>query len=130
MPRQGIGSLSPSEARRVNDLCERFEAAWRSGAEPRIEVSLRELPETAHSALFNELLALELELRCGRGDRPTPTEYLERFPERIRSIDAAFELPITAAGRGFIERNGESATHPAAGSQLIDDRTMARDART
>ena len=97
--KEGIGALPPSQARYVNQVCERYEAAWREGTVPRIEESLRQVPEAARSALFTELLALELELRRGRGERPTPKEYLDRFPEQARSIGDAFDMTARAAGR-------------------------------
>jgi tRNA A-37 threonylcarbamoyl transferase component Bud32 len=79
---------------------------------PRIEESLREVPEADRSVLFTELLALELELRQGRGERPTPKEYLDRFPERVRSIDAAFAITGAGAGPVVITSNEESPASP------------------
>src|SRR5262249_48129010 len=37
-----------------------------------------------------EVLAIELEWRRRRGDRPEPLEYLSRFPEHAAYIDAVF----------------------------------------
>jgi len=111
---EGIGALSPSEARRVNQVCEGYEAAWRACAGPRIEESLREVPEADRSALFTELLALELELRRGRGESPTPKEYLDRFPERLRSVDAAFAVTNADAGPGVTTSDRESPDDSAA----------------
>ena len=41
---------------------------------------------------MRELLALELELCRGRGERPEPSEYRDRFPEHSAVVDAAFEV--------------------------------------
>ena len=51
--------------------------------------------------LLVELLALEVELRRSQGERPTPEEYLARFPEQDAAIAAAFDAP---AGRRRMRR--------------------------
>jgi hypothetical protein len=44
--------------RRVDAVCDRFEAALRAGAAPRIDNYLELVPERARPALRGELLAL------------------------------------------------------------------------
>ncbi len=88
--REGFEGLSPSEARRVDAACRRFEVDWRSGRVPRIEDQLGEVDPSLRPALLRELLALELELRHGRGERPDRESYRERFPEDSGAVDAAF----------------------------------------
>ena len=78
----------PSE--RVDELCDRFEAAWRAGAAPRIEDYLAEVEAADRAALLRELVALERELRRKRGERPEAQEYLDRFPEHAGVVRAAF----------------------------------------
>jgi serine/threonine-protein kinase len=88
-------------AHRVDEACDRFEAAWRSGGEPRIEEYLRPVAPPDRPALLRELLALELELRRGRGERPELAEYRQRFPEDAGLVAAAFapEPPTAAPAR-------------------------------
>jgi len=96
---------SLARARRVHQACERFESDWRKGGQTRIEDFLDECCPDDRFALFGELLALEIELRRERGDRPCPTEYLARFPglenlieETLRDSElVAGEPPPTAA---------------------------------
>ncbi len=83
-------TASLSEARRVDDACTRFEADWRAGLGPSIESALLDGRERDRRDLFPELLALERELREGRGERPDPAEYLARFPEWAEEIRRAF----------------------------------------
>jgi serine/threonine protein kinase len=71
-------------------VCTRFEDAWRAGQGPRIEDYLQEVDELERAALLQELVAVELELRLGRGDRPNRQEYQDRFPDDASVIDAAF----------------------------------------
>jgi hypothetical protein len=78
----------PSE--RVDELCDRFEAAWRTGAAPRIEDFLAEVEAGDCAALLRELVALERELRRKSGERPEAQEYRDRFPEYGGAVRAAF----------------------------------------
>jgi serine/threonine-protein kinase len=103
---EGPAADSLDRARRVNAACERYEADWRAGRRPRIEDALDRASEPDRPALLAELLALELELRRDRGDRPAPQEYHERFPGQVPAIDAAFG----AAGAGPEDRQGSDAT--------------------
>ena len=62
------GNRSPSLGGRVEAMCDRFEAAWKAGRRPPIEDYLGEVPEAGQTALFRELLVLELAYRRpGRG---------------------------------------------------------------
>ena len=78
-----------SPARRIDAACDRFEAAWRAGQDPRIEDFLDAAAEAERPALLRELITLEVELRRGRGEHPTPGEYRDRFPGQISVVDAA-----------------------------------------
>ncbi len=94
--------LSLFTARRINDGCERFEAAWRAGRRPRARGSIsmrRQGRALSRGSMFGKLLALELELRPGgAGQQPTIEEYGERFPEHPCVIAAAFEAPAAPTG--------------------------------
>jgi serine/threonine-protein kinase len=87
------GSLSPQELEQIIEICERFEAGWDlpQAERPRIEVEVAAIPEPLRSRLLRELLALEIELRQRRGERPTPEEYRARFPDHAAAIVAAFD---------------------------------------
>ncbi len=90
IPRDGDVDASLSQARRIHRACERFEAEWKSGSRPQIETYLSSCSVDDRCPVFCELLALELELRCGQGERPSLDEYVRRFPDLDRAIDAAF----------------------------------------
>jgi eukaryotic-like serine/threonine-protein kinase len=89
--------LSP--ARRVDAACDRFEAAWRSGQDPRIEDYLEAAAQAERPALLRALITLEVELRQGRGEHPAPGEYRDRFPGQSARVNAAFAE--TALGSGM-----------------------------
>jgi serine/threonine-protein kinase len=84
-----FGSLPPVLARAVDRACDDFEAAWGAGAEPRIEDYLGRVPDLGRPALLRALLATELELRHGRGERPDPRDYRARFPDNDEVVVAA-----------------------------------------
>ena len=63
-------NLSPTLARQMERICDRFEAAWKAGQQPRIEDYLGEMPEPERPDLFRELLALELAYRDGLAAGP------------------------------------------------------------
>jgi hypothetical protein len=74
----------------VDRACEAFEAVWQAGRQPRIEDYLGATPEPERSKLLRELLALELEYRRARDEKPTPEEYRLRFPEHAEIITPLF----------------------------------------
>lgn len=89
-----------AQAMRIHHACERFEAQWRTGGQPRIEAFLDSCPGADRSALVHELLALELELRQERGEKPNLEEYLARFPDLDHQVRSAF-LTADASSDGL-----------------------------
>src|SRR6266481_318960 len=65
-------NLPESLALAVDAACQRFEAAWKKGARPRIEDRMAEAPPELRPVLLRELLALELVYRRNRGEVPRP----------------------------------------------------------
>ncbi len=87
------GSNRRSE--RVDEVCDRFEQAWRAGQSPRIEDYVSAAQKGDRQALLGELVALEWELRRRRGERPAAEEYLDRFPGHGGVVRAAFDTGTT-----------------------------------
>jgi serine/threonine protein kinase len=83
-------------ARQVDLLCDDFERAWEQGTPRPIEEVLRSADATWIPVLREELLRLELECRCQRGEQPPTDEYVERFPECAASLPAWLEQAGTA----------------------------------
>ena len=115
-----FGGLPPTHAYRVDAVCRRFEAEWRGGGEPRIEDYLARADPSQQVALFRELLALEVELRQGRGERPDPCDYRARFPEHAATIGAVMGSESGAPARG-----GSSLTEIAAAPVPGSESTVA-----
>jgi len=89
-PNPPDGSSASPELDRVIARCDQFEAVWKNGTPAGIEDELTEAPAAIRPRLFRELLALELELRQQRGERPAREEYRARFADRIDVIDRVF----------------------------------------
>src|SRR5438067_7134694 len=87
---KGPDPFQISDLRRVVSACEQLEAAWKEGRRFRIESFLENIGSSGRPWVLRELLALEVELRLERGERPTPREYLDRFPRDAQAVEAAF----------------------------------------
>lgn len=75
----------------IEELCDRFEASWQSGNQPRIEDLLEDVGESARARLLRDLLPLDLEYRRDRGERPTTSEYLVRFSLYKDAVQSVFQ---------------------------------------
>ncbi len=77
-PSHNIDGLGIDLARRIDEVCRRFEADWREGRQPRIDDYLVDVSHEGRAALRAELEALEHELRAsdetvGRPESGSPT---------------------------------------------------------
>jgi hypothetical protein len=61
-PSRNLCGLDLDLARRIDEVCRRFEADWRAGRRPRIEDYGADIPEEGRAALQAELEAVEREL--------------------------------------------------------------------
>src|SRR3712207_3965824 len=93
---QSDDSLPIEDHERLIAACDRFAEAWQSDAGTQIEDVLLESPEGLRPRLLRDLIALEIELRRGRGDRPAPEEYRVRFPEDTTVVDSAFAIALAS----------------------------------
>ena len=78
--------------RLIDRIADEFEAAWRADQSAKLEEYLAAVAEDCRGALFQELLAVELQLRREGGEEPRRAEYEARFAEYGDGIRAAFEL--------------------------------------
>ena len=82
-----LPSLSPAEARQIDQTCDRFETAWKAGRRPRPEEYLGTAGEPRRSALLRQLLLLDWDYRSRAGDDPRVADYHTRFPGDPSLID-------------------------------------------
>jgi serine/threonine protein kinase len=110
-----FGSSPLSLAMRVDQACDRFEAAWRAGQRPRIEAFLADVAATEQTAFLSALLALELSLRLHADDPPALVEYQNRFhghDELVRALFAEAGLVEREPANGDYSDSEEASTEP------------------
>jgi eukaryotic-like serine/threonine-protein kinase len=83
-------ALQPSVEYRVDQVCERFEKAWRDG--PQLQEYLDHTPEPERAALLRELLRLDIAYRRRVGGTPSPEDYERRFPADAALIRTVFAI--------------------------------------
>jgi tetratricopeptide (TPR) repeat protein/tRNA A-37 threonylcarbamoyl transferase component Bud32 len=95
LPYRPAAPWSPAEARELDEVCLRFEEAWRARTDtpPLPEEYFGARPGPRRPALLHELLAVDLAYRRRHGERPTAVEYQERFPEYVPVVEAVFTEP-------------------------------------
>jgi serine/threonine protein kinase len=108
-------NLSVEILRRIDQACDDFESAWRSGERPFVDDVLGDFPEAARGSLLNELLPIEIAWRLKSGETPSADSYLFRFPE----LDPArLEALLGADSTAGAEDIGTLAM---SNSQLLDE---------
>ena len=77
----GYGQLPGELAQYVDDVCDRFDEAWRAGPQPNMEDYLAGAPGAARPVLLRELILIEMPHRRRAGRPARPEDYQSRFPE-------------------------------------------------
>ena len=120
-----VGSTSLTLLKRVIEMCDRFEADWRTACPAPLEHYLETALPHDRPAVLHRLLCLEIELRRARGEQPTEEEYLGRFPEE-RALDLLgvprARLDRCADGRGGDPHRNQAASPAAVAGRSRDVR--------
>jgi WD40 repeat protein/serine/threonine protein kinase len=74
------GAVDLSRACRIDSACDRFETAWKTGNQPRIEDHLGEIAGPDRLVLARELILLDIHYRRLAGQTCLVDEYDTRFP--------------------------------------------------
>jgi hypothetical protein len=90
-----VGNLNTDDWKRFEEIADRFEQAWRQAAAPteRVEIaSFLPPPENPlRSGVLHELIKIDLEVRCRRGQTVRLEEYVQQYPE----LGPAARLPAS-----------------------------------
>jgi len=86
--------VSPFASR---DLPASFAERWQAGETPLVEEVLANVVDREKQSLLRELLQVELRYRRQRGDRPTPEDYLRRFPDAPTIVGEVFAQDASTA---------------------------------
>jgi predicted ATPase len=106
----GYEHLSPVPAQRVDEACDQFERAWRSGHRPAIEACLGGVSATARLVLVRELILIDSFYRRRAGEAPNPGEYRTRFPDLDEGWLARALAAEAWAGQALEVRAAETPT--------------------
>jgi WD40 repeat protein/tRNA A-37 threonylcarbamoyl transferase component Bud32 len=103
--------LGAEVGRQIDQVCNHFETAWRSGARPRIADHLSGWEGPPRATLLRELVLLDLDYRRGLGEAPAPDDYAKRFPELDAAwLAKAFTPPTTTGFTPPAETTAEGPT--------------------
>ncbi len=98
-PSSNLGGLNIDLARQIDEVCRRFEAAWREGRQPRIDDYLVDVLDEGRPALRTELSALERELRQSEQTMPPGEEAtVDPVPAESARLDAAAPVRVRYFG--------------------------------
>ncbi len=75
---------------RANEVCNKFETAWKQGHRPSIRDFLDQAPGLDRQALLRLLIPLDVDYRRLDGECPTDAEYCEAFPDDVSTIRDIF----------------------------------------
>ena len=100
IPKQTADARATSKAQllyELDQICDRFEEAWRNRQHPIIEDYLIGPGEPLRSQLLRELVALEISYRRDLGESPLSSEYESRFTSDTATVREAFECSQATA---------------------------------
>jgi WD40 repeat protein/tetratricopeptide (TPR) repeat protein len=85
-----MAEIDTAQWTQINAAADGFEHAWNQSPRPWIEKYLAEAEPELRTALLEELLKVERELRLRDGENPGAEEYSLRFPDHAELIRAVF----------------------------------------
>jgi tetratricopeptide (TPR) repeat protein len=90
-------NLSAAEARHIDQICDRFEAAWQAGGRPDPADYLGAAAGPVRAALLRQLLLLDWDYRGRSGGEPRAGDYHACFPGDAALIEAVWREACEAA---------------------------------
>ncbi len=94
-----MSSPSLDDLKQIEEVVNRFESAWRRGERPRLEEFVAGFPDRLRTALVQQLVPVEIELRRRQGELTSDEEFRRRLPDYVEVIGEVFGWPSTDAGR-------------------------------
>jgi eukaryotic-like serine/threonine-protein kinase len=88
-------TVPSNDAKTIDRLCDDFEAEWKAQRRQAIESYLDRVAAPLRPRLLRKLLAVEMEYRLRQGERLTPGEYQQRFPQNADTVAAVFAKSVS-----------------------------------
>ncbi len=101
----------------IDNLCDRFEAAWQGTTPPQIETFLADVSTEQVEPLLRELLRVEIEVLGQKGQLLKVGPYYERFPNQIALIDECFKHGTKATSTTESDQSTVVSTTEPAGPE-------------
>jgi eukaryotic-like serine/threonine-protein kinase len=79
-PDENFSDMGATRMQRVNQVCNRFEAAWRSGERPNLAEHLASAPAQEQPVLARMLIELDVDYRRMHGETPQAGDYRSILP--------------------------------------------------
>jgi len=96
--------------RRIDQLCDHFEKAWRNGLTPRIEDYVGGVQEAERIDLLRALVAIEIELAVRSGRGVERAAYRQRFADSWKSLRDLFDQEPKGSDSDEVPFEGNSAS--------------------
>ena len=117
-PHDETSSDPLSHILRDDRICDQFEAAWKAGTRPKIDVVLADVPPAERPHILRELLILDIHYRRRRGENVTLEQYRADYPalqfERAADLFAERSHPTPPSRDGETVQYTPSDTPPPA----------------
>lgn len=123
-------SLTPEEARLIDQACDRFESAWKTGSRPDVDDYLGGVKGQFRSALLRQLLMLDWDYRILAGEQPSVSEYRERFNDDSELIvEVGLEMNRSPASTQHASRvdGGNTLRSPSGSATCAADLKAFKD---
>lgn len=105
--------LSTQEMSRLDQLCDRFEAAFASSSRIAIESFTADLDEQSKRCVLPELILIEWQMRRSKGEAIDADDYKRRFPDYSTQIETAkheFDAEVASPSSSWF--------HPTSGGEF------------
>lgn len=133
-------NLSPSDARKIDGICDEFERAWRKSSKSAPDIEdywplgrERGLSKTEAHLLLKELLIIDLSYRQTRGlsDTLCLDDYVVRFPGCRELVSEAFQIAGLGPLESFDAHSGHETSRvpveTSSGFKLVPSPREAKD---
>jgi serine/threonine-protein kinase len=110
-PSDNLGGLDIGLARQIDEVCRRFEAAWRAGCQPCIDDYLVDVLDEGRPALRSELEALERELRQSEKTPPHPEAG-------SATTDIHDDVTLPPSEQATVDHSATDSAHPDAAAPV------------
>ncbi|MBX3416001.1 MAG: protein kinase [Pirellulaceae bacterium] len=94
---------SSKDREQIAEICREYERAWENNLNPEILDFAGRVPVEARQDAIAVLIILDVKLRLAIGEKLSPRDYRNRFPEFATVIELAFQVDKSSDGESIAE---------------------------